>query len=690
MSATLSPDPIARLLAEGTDRERMPVVESDGRIFPVETRYRASDPQRRLDENIAGAIRSVVAEETEGDLLVFLPGRFEIMRTAEHLADYDVLPLHGRLSSSDQDRALRPRSASAAARRIILATAIAESSVTIDGVRIVVDAGFTRLPRFDPSSGMTRLETIRAPLSSVDQRRGRAGRLGPGICYRLWNPAEEQGFRLDATPEIREADLLPLILEILGWGVSSDDLRWLDPPPLGPAEAALSLGRDLGLVSEEGGLTDNGRAALAIPLHPRLAAMLLGSNAADLAQVATLAALVEEGDPMRGGMQRGSPDIRIRLDLLRRRSEGGVGGGRVDRGAVSRILREAKRITSLMKGQSSKEKGSSRNEKQSEALSVGALLARAYPDRIATMREGSDREYRMSNGQTVLIEEPGALLHATFLVIPSILPSARHPHVLLAAPIEPGEIAQLFADRIAEVIDVDFDHDSGRVAVAVERRLGALLLERRRVENPDEEMIVAATIAGVRRQGLRILPWTKKATALRQRLAFLHTVFADDTEDDAIWPDVSDDALLSDAESWLAPALRAGRGRNRLASLDLVTTFRSMLDWRAQSALERLAPERVRVPSGPNIRIDYTDPSEPVLPVRLQQMFGATTTPRIADERVTLTLHLLSPAGRPVQVTRDLAGFWQRTYAEVRKELRGRYPKHAWPENPFEGGKRRD
>ena len=676
MSATLDSDRLVTLL------DNPPVVRSQGKIFPVETRYVGRDRNRRIEEEVAGTVRRALGE-TGGDLLVFLPGAFEIERTAQllddltHQGELELHTLHGSLPRPRQDRALLP--SPSGKRKVVLSSAIAETSLTIEGIGVVVDSGLSRVPRFDPTTGLTRLATIPVSRASADQRRGRAGRLGPGLCYRLWEEGENHGLRAATTPEILETDLLPLALDLRALGAEPEELRWLDPPPVGPWGAALELGRRLGLLDAAGGLTPVGRRGLDLPLHPRLGRMILAAagHPESLKRGAALAALLEEGDPLRRNRHEHDPDLFLRLDLIERYRQDRRSGPEGDRGMLERILREQRRLEALIR----KVKGGEPAERE---LSVGELLAVAYPDRIAAQRQPGSNRYLLSNGRAARLPDR-APPSAPFLVVPSLSGSGAEGIIDLAVPIGMEEIERIAGDRIRRNVAVDWNADAGRVEIREERMLDSLTLSSEPVHDPDEETVIRGTLEGIRRTGLRALPWTRNAESLRERIAFLHH-YASGPEPTVAgeWPDVSDQGLLDRLDDWLAPLLMRGRGRNRIAGLDMVEALRSLLGWQEIADLDRLAPERIEVPSGARIRIDYTRSEEPILPVRLQDMFGGRTTPRIAGGAVPLTLHLLSPANRPVQITRDLEGFWTGSYVEVRREMKGRYPKHRWPENPQE------
>lgn len=682
MSATLNGPAVAELLGGA------PIIRSEGEMFPVETIYVGRDRDRWVEQDVAGLLRRI-RPETSGDLLVFLPGVGEIERTMGYLEDLrstiDIYPLHGRLGRGEQNRAIAP--SSPGRRKVVLATSIAETSLTIEGVEVVVDAGLHRGPRFDPSTGLSRLETGRVSRASADQRRGRAGRLRPGVCYRLWDRAEDHTLRPEDTPEILETDLLPLALDLLAWGASPDQLRWLDPPPPGPYAAALELGERLGLIEPDGTLTTAAEEVLGLPVHPRLGMMIHTARryVGGVELGASLAAILEEGDPMRLARGEEDPDIRRRLDLLRSAERGERLPVAADRRRVERILKEVGRITHHA--------GSLPDAKEQKKLptpSAALLLAVAYPDRIAARRGEGNPRYLMSNGRPVRLPDGSPPPH-TFLVVPAAGGMGEEGRIELAAPIAIEEIEAVLGHRIVEENVVGWDREQNRATATTERFLDSITLSSRRISRPDPQMIVRAVVQEIKRAGLELLPWSREATTLRNRITFLYLLQQKGELPVTLnWPDLSEQTLLERAEEWLTPLLMQGSGKKgNLDQVNLVKGLQDLLGWEERASLDRLAPERIAVPSGSQIRIDYSRPEEPVLPVRLQEMFGCMTTPRIAQGRWPLTLHLLSPAERPLQVTRDLEGFWERTYDEVRKEMKGRYPKHYWPEDPKEAEPRR-
>ncbi len=674
MSATLDAEPVAALL------DGAPVLESRGRRHPVETRWLDAPVRGWIEPVVADRVRAALEEES-GDVLVFLPGAREIRRTAEALeaarlpAGVEVLRLHGSLSAEAQDRAVRP--APDGRRKVVLSSAIAESSLTIDGVRVVVDAGLMRVPRFDPGTGMTRLETVRVSRDSADQRRGRAGRTGPGVCYRLWTPGEERGLVPGRTPEILEADLAPLALELAAWGSAPDDLRWLDPPPAASFAQARELLGELDALDAQGSITAHGRAMAELGLHPRLAHMLLRARDRGWAATAChVAALLGERDILRAEGRAPDADLRLRVEALGRAGAGGsripatVRGQRVDRRGLHRALRESRHWSRMLGVERRGERGSDEDV-------VGVLAAWAYPDRIGRRREGERGRFLLRNGRGARFAEPQPLAGADWLVAVAVEGRGRDARIFQAAPLSLEAVEEHFAAQVQAREEVFWDSGAERVRARWIRSLGALVLEEGPLSDPAPSDVTAALMEGIRERGLRVLPWTREVEQLRHRLAFLHHL------EPGSWPEVSDEALLAGLDGWLAPFAAGMRSLDDLRRLALDEALLSRLDWKDRQRLDHLAPERIEVPSGSRILLDYSDPTAPALAVRLQEVFGLSETPRIGGGRVPLLMKLLSPARRPVQVTRDLASFWRDAYHEVRKDMRGRYPKHAWPEDPL-------
>ncbi|MGH7579162.1 MAG: ATP-dependent helicase HrpB [Gemmatimonadales bacterium] len=658
MSATLEGEPVAQLLGGAA------VVTSEGRAHPVEIRHLPRRPGTRLEPAVAAAVRQALIAEP-GDVLVFLPGAGEIRRVESllHGVGADVIPLHGNLPPDRQDRAILP--SPPGSRKVVLATSIAETSLTIEGVGVVVDAGLSRVPRYSPRTGMTRLLTIRVSRASAEQRRGRAGRLAPGVCYRLWSRQEDAALPERASPEILEADLTPLALDLAAAGVRDPlELRWLDPPPTAAFAEARTLLAQLGALDGHGGFTRHGSAMTRLGLHPRLSHMVMKASELGTRDTACeLAALLTERDLLRRTDGVPEADIRTRLDLLK----GTVVRHEVDREALWRARAEA---AVCRRGSGAARAG------DRESPSIGVLLAFAYPDRLAQRRPGVSGRFLLRNGLGAFLD-PQGLTGEGYLVVPELDGKAPESRILVAAPISVEEIREWFAGDIATDEAVSWDPESRSVVARWRECLGAIVLREGALRNPDPVRVVRALVDGVRSEGLHVLPWDDGARRARERITFVRTL-------DPGWPDVSDQALAGSLAEWLGPRMAGLTRLDELTPVDLSAALFGRLSWEQRAALDRLAPTHIVVPSGSRVAVDYSDPGSPVLAVRLQEMFGLTETPRIGGGAVPLTLHLLSPAGRPVQVTRDLAGFWRTTYFDVRKDLKGRYPRHAWPDDPLE------
>jgi ATP-dependent helicase HrpB len=671
MSATLDGKGVAALL------EDAPIITSVGRSHPVETRYRQRSHDERIEPAVIAAVLDSLANE-KGDILVFLPGAAEIGRVERSLGEAElprnvtIAPLYGNLPQEAQDRAIEP--STEGMRKVVLATSIAETSLTIEGVRIVIDSGVMRVPRFSPRSGMTRLETVRVSQASADQRRGRAGRLGPGICYRLWS--EHDHLIPHGSPEILEADLAPLALDLAEWGIADpSELSWLDSPPEGAFSQARELLTELGALDAAGGITPHGRRMASLSLHPRLSHMILKADPLGLGGLACeIAALLAERDIFRSDGRKLDADLRLRLEALRDMKHGErsdhpyLRGHQLDRTASRRVLAEADHWKRRLKISGGDE----------EIEACGLLLAFAYPDRIAQARPGQPGRFLLRNGQGAFFSEHQLLSETSWLIVAELDGQRRESRIFLAAPVTLEQIEEQYAGQIQREKLITWDGEARGVRARERERLGAILLRDAPLHDPDPEAVAEAVIEGIEQEGVEILPWSKGARAVQQRVIFIHRI-------DPSWPDLSDEALGGTLRDWLAPHLQGMRSREDLQSLDLASILQGMLSWEKRSALENLAPTHLTVPSGSRIPIDYSNPEIPVVAVRLQEMFGLTETPRIARGMVPLTLHLLSPAGRPVQVTRDLANFWRSTYFEVKKDLKGRYPKHYWPDDPMQG-----
>jgi ATP-dependent helicase HrpB len=678
MSATLDGAAVSRLLNDA------PIVTSEGRNHPVAIRYLPRDPEGRMPITVAAAVQRAL-DEQEGDALVFLPGAREIRTTLELLepvldAGTEVLPLYGDLPWELQQKAIAPNGGR---RRVVLATPIAETSLTIEGVRIIVDSGYARVPQFDPGTGLTRLVTQRISRASAEQRAGRAGRTAPGICYRLWSETTQRGLIPQALPEIKGAELAPLALELAAWGVQdASRLAWLDPPPAAALAQARELLTELEALDADGRITETGRALVQLPMHPRLAHMLRQAQTVQRGALACdLAALLSERDLFKGEARR-SCDLAERVEVLqgyRRAGRAAVTASGADAGACQRIEQAARQWRRLIR------------VREDEVLvvdpdDVGWLLALAYPDRVAMQRSPNEPRYLLANGRGARLPDWESRLRQPFLVVANAedVPgraaeaAVAEGLIYLAATIRPATLRQHLGDHIRRVEEVSWDeHQEAVVARRVER-LGALVLDESPIRDADPERRRAAMLDGVQRLGIGALPWTDEARAFQARVLSMRHWFPDES-----WPDLSDAALAEQIPDWLGPHLDGITRRIHLVYLDLVSLLRARLDWRQCQQLDIDAPTHLEVPSGSRLKLDYRPGESPVLAVKLQEMFGLADTPRIARGRVPVTLHLLSPARRPIQVTQDLRGFWERTYSEVKKELKGRYPRHPWPDDPW-------
>ncbi|PWW06514.1 ATP-dependent helicase HrpB [Paenibacillus cellulosilyticus] len=738
MSATLEAAPVARLLGDA------PIIESEGRAFPVQTIY--SDRQagfglgalwqgESIEDRTARAVLRVLPEH-EGDVLVFLPGMREMRRVESQLrqqgigrgmyGSIDVVLLHGSMPLEEQGQAVAP--SPEGRRKIVLATSIAESSITVEGVRVVIDSGMMRVPRFSPRTGMTRLETVTVSVPSADQRRGRAGRVAPGVCYRLWTEQEQLMLAPRSTPELLEADLAPLALELAAWGVSApSELAWLDEPPAGAYASACELLQQLGAFDRERRLTPLGRRMAALGAQPRLARMLLSAAAISPAAADTaceLAALLSGRDPLRGER---SADIALRLGALRALRRGGAApdgaSGGVDEAAARQALAEARQwqralaqdgagaspsasraasphgggtsaaptprgeaasspaaptprgeAASSPRGHDGSHSARGNNASPTREPSIGALLAFAYPDRVGQGR--GDGRFLLAGGRGAVLTPAQPLSYASYIAGAEMEDGDGESRIVLAADIEENELHAYHSDHVVEELSVLWDRSAQAVRARRKLMFGALVLKEEQVTKPDPIKVTAALLDGIRTEGTAILSWNKQSSQLRDRIRVMRKY-------DPELPDLSEEALLASLEDWLAPHLTGIRSRDGLQKLNMMHVLEAMLSWNDKHRLDELMPTHMTVPSGSRIPIDYTNPEQPVLAVKLQELFGLQETPRIAKGRLPLTLHLLSPAQRPVQVTQDLANFWRNTYFEVKKELKVRYPKHYWPDDPF-------
>ena len=790
MSATLDGEGVARLLDDA------PIVTSQGRTFPVESRYvgkgspllpptsyvpgQVEYPEDAVTRTIVKALR-----EEAGDVLVFLPGAREIRRVQSSLqssgldSSVRVFPLYGELSGDDQDAALQP--SPPGLRKVVLATNIAETSLTIQGVRIIVDSGLVRRSLFDPSTGMSRLETQRISRASAEQRQGRAGRVEPGVCYRVWSEGAQRSLAPFTPPEIVEADLAPLALELASWGTrDAAELRWLDPPPAAMLASARDLLSRLGALDTSGRITQHGRQMARLSAHPRVAHMLLrGLDLAALPLAADLAGLLSERDLLRGAGGSKDADIRSRLDVIhgdgypqgvdriglqraRRTAKdlmqqvrtvlagdsrgagtahadassgrsvaagGASAGGPTDRAAASggarAVANVARAAGAGARVSASAEPGRARASGSSDAAAAGLLLAFAYPDRIGRRRPGTDgARYTLANGRGAHFADIQNLGKQEYIVAVDLDDRERDARILLAAPLSRDQIEEHFSDRLERTNSVEWNSREQAVLARRVVRLGAVTLDEKPLQEVPPEAARDAMLRGVREIGIQALPWTRDSRDLQARMEFVRLLDqtrqgANDTVPqrtaarnvaaytptivdvgrgqgpegempvnrstaEGSWPAVSDGALANTLDAWLAPWLDGITRRDHLSRLSITEILRSLLPWEKQRQLDELAPTHLTVPSGSNIRIDYLDESAPAVSVRLQEVFGLDASPQIGGGRVPITFKLLSPAQRPVQVTRDLATFWRGSYADVRKDMRGRYPRHYWPENPLE------
>jgi ATP-dependent helicase HrpB len=688
MSATLDGAAVARLLDDA------PIVSAEGRMFAVESRFvgRSAPPlpsaqspsgkQHESEQLVAQTVVRALREEP-GDVLVFLPGAREIHRVqglleASGMApEVRVLPLFGDLSADEQEAALTP--AAQGVRKVVLATNIAETSLTIEGVRIVVDSGLARRSLFDPVTGMSRLETQRISRASADQRQGRAGRLAPGVCYRLWSEAAQRSLAPYTRAEILEADLLPLALELARWGVRNpSEVRWLDEPPAATLASARDLLMHLGAIDSTSRITEHGRRMARLSVHPRLAHMLL--RAADLHSLpmaADLAALLSERDLLRGG--RGDADIRTRLEAFRA-AEPARG---LDRSAWRRARQAAgdlcRQVLETRGRTSDPQSDSAASTRSARAIDVGAILAFAYPDRIGRRRSGAEGRYTLANGRGAHFADTQSLARQELIVALDLDDRDRDARILLAAALRRADIDAYMPDNLERSQSVEWNTREQAVHSRRSVRLGAILLEDQPLPEVPADAAREAMLVGVGQLGIDALPWTREARELQARMEFVRR-----WQGQPAWPDVTDAHLAQSVRTWLLPWLDGVTRREHLSRLRLPDILGGMLSWDQKRHLEELAPSHLTVPSGSRIQIDYLDESAPAVSVRLQEIFGLESTPLIGRGRVPITFKLLSPARRPVQVTRDLASFWRGAYLQVRKDLRGRYPRHYWPENPLE------
>jgi ATP-dependent helicase HrpB len=669
MSATLATGPIATMM------NHAPVITCPGRLFPVETRYVGNHTPIWSEDALYRAVLSAV-HENMGNILVFLPGAGEIRKIERRLKgdrlgpEWRIAPLFGNLSRREQDQAILPPPEGL--QKIVLATSIAETSLTIEGIRVVVDSGLQRTPRFDPRSGLTRLVTVPVSHASADQRRGRAGRTAPGVCLRLWSRQMHPTLTTAHRPEILEADLTSLVLELAIWGMDDPKtLQWLDVPPEGSFEGARDLLKSLNALDHRGKITPQGRQMADLPVHPRLACMLIAAKSTGEGGVACdVAALLGERDVVRFEPGRHDADMGLRVELMgaaRQNRPLNCPGACVDKGAVSRAIAISDHLRRRLgvKGENG------------HADDLGRLLAWAYPDRIAHLRSGFKGKFLLNSGRGAYLDEASPLGRESFLVAVDLDGKRREARIYKAAPYPMDTLKKQFQDQLKWSESVTWDRERGRVNSERHLKLGAITLENKHLMKPDFEKVLNVLLQGIKDAGVQCLPWNKKLRRWQGRVCFLKRLL----KDDQTWPHLSDEGLESSLHQWLAPYLVNMDRLNDLVRVDLKRALFSILSYGQQKELDALAPTHMVVPSGSRIPIDYGS-IVPVLAVRLQEMFGLSKTPTVAGGRQPLLIHLLSPAGRPVQITRDLAGFWERGYLEVKKELKGRYPKHYWPDDP--------
>ena len=650
MSATIDGARIAKLLGDA------PVIESEGRAFPVDTRYVGRDA-RPIEPQVADTIARAMRAEP-GSLLAFLPGAAEIRRTFGLLDGRtepatDVVTLYGALASDEQDRAIAP--APAGRRKIVLATSIAETSITIQGVRMVVDCGLARVPRYEPDVGVTRLETVRVSRAAADQRRGRAGRTEPAVCYRLWDEPQTAALEPFARPEILAADLSSFALDLAAWGAGPEQLAFLDPPPRGAMAEARALLEELGAIDGDGRISAEGKLLRRLPLPPRLARMVVDAARGGAAAIAAeIAALITER-----GLGGDDVDLRERLTALHR--------DRAPRARDARAM--AQRWAQAAPEES--------NAAGGDEASAGALVALAYPERVAKNRGGASGAFLLVNGRGATVDPASPLAREPFLAVAELTGTAAHGRILSAAPVTLAEIEQRFADRITTREDIIFDAASASLRARRSRRLGAITLAEQPMPVAPNETTAQKLADGIAGLGIARLPWTKALQHWRDRVMFLRA-----SEDDE-WPDLSDASLARTAAEWLTPLVADKTALGEITADKLNNALRTLVPWPLQRRLDAEAPTHFEAPTGSQVPIDYEAEGGPKIAIRVQELFGLDRHPAVAGGRVPLVIELLSPAHRPVQTTRDLPGFWRGSYAAVRTEMRGRYPKHPWPEDPI-------
>lgn len=669
MSATLDPEKISVLF------DSPELVFCEGRMFDVKTRYITKTPRERLEDLVTRSLKMALEDET-GSVLCFLPGVGEIRRVEERIrseirlsGDMMIRPLYGDQDKKEQDEAIQP--APVGKRKIVLATSIAESSITIDGVTVVIDSGLSRKAVFESRTGMSHLETVRGSRASADQRRGRAGRTGPGVCYRLWGENENSLMREYDIPEILESDLANLALILAEWGVPDPStLKWLDAPPAAKFAQSIELLTEFGALDSKGKITAHGRKMLAAGTHPRLANMIIRSSEIKLGSMACdIAAVLEERDLIKFTTRERNSDLRLRLDLLRHRQDACATLNKIDdsvRWRVKNFSEEFRKRLGI-------------EYRQCGSEMAGVVIGFAYPDRISKRREGQDAIYLLSCGRAAKFATLEPLSKEEFLTVAEIDDKEKDAKILLAAPLSRYDLEEYFGDIIKITETVEWNDRAGAVDAVGRRVFGSIILEEYPLKNPDRRKIAGAVLNGIRMRGLPVLPWTDETENLRRRI-----VFAAGIDSKNEWPDLSDNSALGNLEEWLSPFLGGVRRIDDFKKINLHGAMTSLLDWKHNELLDKLAPSHFKVASGSMVRLNYREGDVPVLAVRVQELFGTKNHPCVGGGKVPVLVKILSPSMRPVQTTSDLPGFWSTSYQLVKKDLKGRYPKHFWPENPME------
>jgi ATP-dependent helicase HrpB len=655
MSATLDMPHLTSLL-------NCPTVKSEGRQYPVEVIYNKHDADPFLLPEFAARMVVQAFNEKPGDILLFLPGEAEIKKCAELVGQavpgLSVHPLYGQLPPQEQQNAIIPHRQGR--RKIVLATSIAETSLTIEGVRVVIDCGFSRVSRFDPGSGLTRLETVRVSKDSAEQRAGRAGRLSAGYCYRMWTAATHSRLAEQRIPEILEADLAPLVLETTLWGVKElSQLSWLTPPPTGSTAQAYDILEQLGAI-EDRAITSHGKAMHNLACHPRIAHMLLMASDLHAKQLATdIAAVLEERDPLQ---REAGADLNLRIEALRNSRRHGKASGR-----FTRIEKLADSYRKMLKAEA--------DNSVTDPHMTGLLLAFAYPERIAAARPGNNAQFQLSNGRYAMIGHQDDLAHEPWLAVAHMDLRSGLGKIFLAAPLNPKDLLPMVKEK--EV--VTWDTRRGGLIANKELRLGNLVLQAKPLDNPGPQLVATAILNAIKEEGESLLDFNEEVTQLQNRIMSLKIWNAPEA-----WPEVTTDELLRTAAGWLSPYLDGVKRPEDLKKIDLSEALKHSLSWESQQQLEQLAPSKIEVPSGSKIKLQYfNNGASPVLAVRLQEVFGVADTPTVNNGKIKVVMHLLSPGYKPVQVTSDLRSFWNNLYFEIKKELQRRYPKHSWPDDPW-------